>query len=87
MPVIVCRLSRPQQPVADTADDCVLQQLIKRQGIDYVHVPVPRNGPYDDPEILAVVTAHLDNLQRPVLVHCRTGARVKAVLKNAQVIA
>ena len=62
------------------------QALVQGLGLTYLNVPVPRHGPYAA-ELCATVSQALQGLIRagraPVLVHCRSGARAKAVLEAA----
>ena len=60
--------------------------VVQGLGLTYLNVPVPRHGPYAA-ELCATVSQALQGLIRagraPVLVHCRSGARAKAVLEAA----
>eukprot|EP00286_Rhodomonas_abbreviata_P012135 CAMPEP_0181332386 /NCGR_PEP_ID=MMETSP1101-20121128/25067_1 /TAXON_ID=46948 /ORGANISM="Rhodomonas abbreviata, Strain Caron Lab Isolate" /LENGTH=316 /DNA_ID=CAMNT_0023442029 /DNA_START=38 /DNA_END=988 /DNA_ORIENTATION=+ len=59
-------------------------ELVKGAGMEYVNVPVPKGSRFDDPELLATVSKHLQTMPRPILVHCRSGGRAKAVVNNAE---
>ena len=62
------------------------RDIVEGLGLTYLHVPVPRDGPYPA-ELCATVSQALGGLvsagRAPVLVHCRSGARAKEVLKAA----
>jgi len=63
------------------------KELVEKLGMRYEHIPVPKNGPYaDKPELLAAIQAAYASLERPLLIHCRTGRRARDVLVDAHVI-
>jgi uncharacterized protein (TIGR01244 family) len=58
----------PTQPT-----DQALAEAAHAAGLTYEHLPV--NGAYQSPEEIAEFAELLDNLPRPILAFCRSGAR------------
>jgi len=61
------------------------EEIVKSLGLKYVNLPVPRNGPYSL-ELCENVSETLTDLlknSKPVVVHCRTGRRAEAIIKQA----
>jgi len=63
------------------------KEFVESLGMKYVHLPVPRDGPYtENVPLLAAVTEAYQTLQRPLVIHCRTGRRAMQVLVEAAVV-
>uniref|UniRef100_A0A7S0V7U9 Uncharacterized protein n=1 Tax=Hemiselmis tepida TaxID=464990 RepID=A0A7S0V7U9_9CRYP len=57
-------------------------EIIKELGMEYHALPVPKSGPYE-PELIAKVGEMVRSLPRPLLIHCRTGRRVRDIVGNS----
>lgn len=58
----------PEQPTS-----AQVEAAARAAGLEYRHLPV--NGAYQSPEEIAAFKALLDELPKPVLAFCRSGAR------------
>jgi len=58
------------------------EEIVKGLGMQWEYCPVPKNGPYTA-ELCGKVLESVNSMPRPLLIHCRTGRRVKAVLEKA----
>jgi len=57
------------------------EEIIKGLGMQYHSLPVPKNGPYEA-ELIAKVGEMIKTLPRPLLLHCRTGRRVRDIIST-----
>lgn len=67
----------PDQPTS-----AAIQAAAEAAGLQYRHLPVA--GGYQSPEEIAAFARLLDELPRPLLVFCRSGARSTRLFMQAQ---
>ncbi len=58
---------------ADQPTSAQIEAAARAAGLEYRHLPV--NGAYQSPEEIAAFASLLDELPRPILAFCRSGAR------------
>ncbi len=75
---IVCH--RPDHEVPDQPTYADIEAAAKARGIEIMHVPVGREG-IGHEQVKAFVDA-LDELDRPMLGYCRSGARSTAIYQQ-----
>ena len=69
----------PDQPTSTT-----MEAAAKAAGLEYRHLPV--NGAYQSPEQIAAMRELLDELPKPVLAFCRSGARSTNLFAQAMAL-
>jgi len=69
----------PEQPTS-----AVMEAAAKAAGLEYRHLPV--NGAYQSPEQIAAMRELLDELPKPVLAFCRSGARSTNLFAQAMAL-
>jgi uncharacterized protein (TIGR01244 family) len=67
----------PDQPTSEA-----IEQAARAAGLEYRFLPV--NGAYQSPEEIAAFARMLEELPRPMLAFCRSGARSTRLFLSAQ---
>lgn len=67
----------PDQPTSEA-----IEQAARAAGLEYRFLPV--NGAYQSPEEIAAFAKMLEELPRPMLAFCRSGARSTKLFLSAQ---
>ena len=60
-------------------------ELLKRQGIEFVHIPIPFNAPKEE-NVIAVSAALVRLKEKKVLVHCQVNMRASTMVFLHRVI-
>jgi len=69
----------PEQPTS-----AAMEAAARAAGLEYRHLPV--NGGYQSPDEIAAMRALLDELPKPVLAFCRSGARSTNIFSAAMAL-